>query len=233
LLEATAVNASGNHDPYLGYGRVDALAAVTAAVGYTPPADTTAPTVAMTAPLDGSTVSGTVVVDVTADDNVGVARVDLYVDGVFFVSDTLTPYSFAWNTTTLPDGSHALQAVASDAANNSAASAPIAVTVANNVNRAPVAVNDAFSAPYRPKPSYTAQVFAVLANDSDADGNLDPASAVVVSAPSKGGTARVNANGTVSYTPKKGFQGTETFGYTVADTLGATSNAATVTVTVQ
>jgi hypothetical protein len=173
------------------------------------------------------------VVEVTASDNVGVVQVDLYVDGVYFVSDTATPYSFAWNTTALADGSHTLQAVASDAENNSASTASIAVTVANNVNHPPVAVNDAFSAPYRPKPNYTAQALAVLANDSDADGNLNPASVRIVSPPNKGGTVTVNTNGTVSYTPKKGYKGVESFGYTVKDSLGATSNTATATVTVQ
>ena len=130
LLEETAAG-SGGYDPASGYGRVDAYAAVSAAAGYTPPADTTAPTVAMTAPVDGATVSGTAVVDVTADDNVGVVKVDLYVDGVYFVSDTTAPYSFAWDTTALANGSHTLQAVASDAANNSASTAPISVTVFN------------------------------------------------------------------------------------------------------
>ena len=127
---------------------------------------------------------------------------------------------------------HALQVAATDAAGNVGNSA-VTVTVSNNVNRAPVAVNDAFTAPYRPKQSYTAQVFAVLANDSDADGNLNPASVKIVSSPNKGGTVSVNANGTVSYTPRRGYRGVETFRYTVKDSLGATSNTATVTVTVQ
>ena len=43
----------------------------------------------------------------------------------------------------------------------------------------------------------------------------------------------VNANGTVSYTPKVKFRGQETFSYRVRDRAGALSNAATVTVTVK
>jgi hypothetical protein len=188
--------------------------------------------VAITTPLDGATVSATAVVSVTATDDVGVARVDLYVDGVFFDSDSASPYSFAWDTTAFANGAHVLRAVAADAAGNSA-SAERGVTVANSANHAPVAVNDAFSAPSRPKPKYTAQVFAVLANDSDADGNLNPASVAIVAAPNHGGSVSVKSNGTVSYTPAKGYTGTETFAYTVSDSLGATSNTATVTVTVQ
>ena len=39
-------------------------------------------------------------------------------------------------------------------------------------------------------------------------------------------------DGTVTFTPKKGFSGTDTFKYTVNDTAGLTSNVATVTVNV-
>jgi large repetitive protein len=109
----------------------------------------------------------------------------------------------------------------------------VTVTVANKVNHAPVAVDDAFSAPYRPQASYTAQVFAVLANDSDVDGNLDRTSVTIVSVPNQGGTVTVRTNGTVAYKPKRGYTGVEAFGYRVKDSLGATSNTATVTVTVQ
>ena len=72
----------------------------------------------------------------------------------------------------------------------------------------------------------------MLANDRDADGNLNRASVKITSAPNKGGTATVRANGNVAYKPRKGFRGVETFRYTVQDMLGATSNTATVKVTV-
>lgn len=233
LLEGTAFDPGGNgYDPGFGHGRVDAFAAVSAAASYVPQPDTTIPTVAMTAPLEGATVSGISVVDVSASDDVGVVKVDLYVNGVFFVTDTGTPYSFAWNTSELPNGPYTLQAVATDAAGN-AANAAVAVTVANNVNHAPVAVNDSFNAPYRQKPSYTPQVLNVLANDSDTDGNLNPASVKVIKAPDQGGTVTVNTSGTVSYMPRKGYRGAETFAYSVKDSLGATSNTAVVTVNVQ
>ncbi|MHA1228420.1 MAG: Ig-like domain-containing protein [Candidatus Hodarchaeales archaeon] len=44
-------------------------------------ADTTAPTVSITSPADGATVSGTVTVEASASDNVGVDRVEFFVDG--------------------------------------------------------------------------------------------------------------------------------------------------------
>ena len=43
--------------------------------------DTTPPTTSITSPADGATVSGTVTVSANASDNVGVSRVELYVDG--------------------------------------------------------------------------------------------------------------------------------------------------------
>lgn len=233
LLEATAADGGSGYSESLGYGRVDAAAAVAAASSYAPPPDTTAPSVAITAPVDGDTVSGTAIVDVTSSDDVGVVKVDLLVDDVYFVSDTESPYSFALDTSALADGSHTLEAVASDAAGNTGSATPIGVMVSNKVNDAPLAADDTFSAPVRTKWRYTAQVLKVLLNDSDPDGNLDAASVQIVSAPNRGTTLTVSPDGTVSYTPKKDFKGVETFSYTVKDTRGATSNAATVTVTVQ
>ncbi len=122
--------------------------------------------------------------------------------------------------------------MATDAAGNSATTSRT-VKVANISNQAPVAANDAFTAPYRSRSaSYPAQVFNVLANDSDADGTLNVGSVKITKSPNKGGSVTVNANGTVSYTPARSYSGTESFSYTVKDNGGATSNTASVTVTV-
>ncbi|HMG55647.1 MAG TPA: PHB depolymerase family esterase, partial [Kofleriaceae bacterium] len=93
--------------------------------------DTTPPSVAITAPAAGATVSGTIAVAVSASDNVGVARVDVLVDGAVAGSDTAAPYSVAVDTTALASGGHTLSARAVDAANNTASSAAVAVTVQN------------------------------------------------------------------------------------------------------
>ena len=93
--------------------------------------------------------------------------------------------------------------------------------------------NDSFTAPFRARQSYTAQVLNVLANDSDVDGNLKASTVKIVNSPNKGGSVSVNSNGRVSYTPKLNYRGTETFSYNVKDTLSAVSNTATVTVNVQ
>ncbi|MDF0599078.1 Ig-like domain-containing protein, partial [Psychromarinibacter halotolerans] len=72
-------------------------------------------------------------------------------------------------------------------------------------------------------------VIDVLANDSDADG--DALSVTGIGTPASNGTAVVNPDGTITYTPDAGFFGTDTFTYDVDDGTGATSQA-TVTVTV-
>ncbi|HMA10451.1 MAG TPA: Ig-like domain-containing protein, partial [Steroidobacteraceae bacterium] len=112
-------------------------------------------------------------------------------------------------------------------------SATVSITVAASANRSPVANNDSAAAAVRKTASYLPVVISVLANDSDPDGTLDPASVRIAAAPNKGGTVKANADGTVSYTPKLKFRGNETFSYTVRDQAGATSNRATVTVTVK
>jgi VCBS repeat-containing protein len=115
----------------------------------------------------------------------------------------------------------------------SAYSANATVSITVGANHAPVANNDSVMVPVRGSGSYTPVAIAVLANDTDADNNINPASVTISTSPTKGGTVTVNANGTVSYVPKVGYRGQDTFRYRVSDSAGAQSNAATVTVTVQ
>ena len=104
-------------------------------LGGTAPSDTTPPTVSITAPASGATVSGTAVtVAATASDNVGVAGVQFKLDGANLgAEDTASPYSVTWNSTTATNGSHTLTAVARDAAGNMTISVGASVT-ANNTD---------------------------------------------------------------------------------------------------
>ncbi|MGZ3837979.1 MAG: Ig-like domain-containing protein [Flavisolibacter sp.] len=81
-------------------------------------ADTTLPTVSITSPASGSALSGTVTVAVTATDNVGVSSVSLSLDGAPLATLSSAPYSYSWNTSSVPDGNHTLTATAADAAGN-------------------------------------------------------------------------------------------------------------------
>jgi thermitase len=120
---------SAGFDSYYGHGRVDAAAAVQAALT-TVAKDTIAPTVSITSPGAGSTVKGLVAVDVAASDNVGVARVDLVVNGKQLASDASAPFGFSWDSTQVADGNASLTVYAYDAAGN-AASHSVSVKVAN------------------------------------------------------------------------------------------------------
>jgi uncharacterized protein YkwD len=97
--------------------------------------DTTNPTVSITSPANGATVSGTVNVIASATDNVGVTKVEFRVDGILKRTDTAAPYTFSWDTSTVSNGSHALQARAYDAAGNIGTSPTVIVTVDNQTGK--------------------------------------------------------------------------------------------------
>jgi bacillopeptidase F len=129
---------------------------------------------------------------------------------------------------------------AQDAQGARSAAATVAIVV--SANRAPVAVSDKATAPRRTwEPGYPPVRISVLANDYDPDvdidptNQIDPSSVKIVKRPSKGGTVAVAADGSVAYTPRADFVGTETFGYRVRDTYfrPSTSNTAYVRVSVQ
>jgi len=97
------------------------------------PSDSTPPTVSMTGPADGATVSNTITVSATASDNLGVAGVQFLLDGApLGAEDPSTPYAISWDTTTAANGLHTLSARARDAANNTATATSITVNVANS-----------------------------------------------------------------------------------------------------
>jgi YD repeat-containing protein len=93
-------------------------------------ADVTAPTVSVT--TSPATVVGTVTLDATASDAVGVVGVQFKVDGAVLNAEDLTaPYSTSWDTTTVSNASHTITALARDAAGNTTTSAGVAFTVNN------------------------------------------------------------------------------------------------------
>ena len=140
LLFSTAADlGAAGRDNIYGYGRVDAAAAVKAAASTTVAVDTQAPSVAIANLAASSTVSGVVPVNVSAADNVGVARVELKVNGTSVAVDSAAPYAFSWNSAGVANGMASVVAYAYDAAGNVAASSPVSVNVANNV---PLLQND-------------------------------------------------------------------------------------------
>jgi hypothetical protein len=106
--------------------------------------DTTAPTTSITAPANGATVSGTTSVTASASDNVGVTKVEFYLDGALKSTSTASPYSWSWDTTTAANGSHSLVSKAYDAANNVGTSATVTVTVSNSTGTTQLLGNPGF-----------------------------------------------------------------------------------------
>jgi hypothetical protein len=86
------------------------------------------PQVSLVAPASGATLSGTVTVEAQAADNLGVSRVEFYVDNVLRAVASAAPYRWSFDTTTAANGPHTLSAVAYDAAGNSAVASVAVVT---------------------------------------------------------------------------------------------------------
>lgn len=123
-------------DQYYGYGRVDADKAVRETKSFVTYQDTTPPIVSMKSPTSGQTVSGSILVDVAAADNVAVERVDVKLNGSTIMSDPTSPFQFSWDTTNVPNGSAILSATALDTSGNTATS-QVAVNVSNGTISVP------------------------------------------------------------------------------------------------
>ncbi len=98
-----------------------------------PPSDVVPPTVSITAPISGSTVSGNINITADATDNTAVAGVSFKVDGnPIGTEDVTSPYSISLDTTTLTNGNHALRATARDTSNNTTTSVSVTINVSND-----------------------------------------------------------------------------------------------------
>ena len=95
--------------------------------------DTTPPAIAIVAPVEGSTVSGSAVtIEADASDDVRVASVQFLLDEASVGGQqTVAPYSIRWDSTAVANGTHRLSARAIDAAGHSTTSAVVNVTVTN------------------------------------------------------------------------------------------------------
>jgi thermitase len=125
-------------DPGYGWGRINARRAVEAAQSGSG-LDITNPSVAFSTPTNNAMVSGSVSVFITASDNTAVDHVSFFVDGSLVGTKVSAPYSWAWDSKSVPDSYHTLSATAWDlAGNNSTAS--IGVNVRNSADTTPPSV---------------------------------------------------------------------------------------------
>jgi hypothetical protein len=129
-----------------------------------------APTAAVAAPAANSTVAGTVTVGVAASDDrdaAGSLAVQVRVDSGTWQTATwnasTSRYQFSWNTRPVGNGSHSLQARATDSALHQTESAPVGVTVLNGMH-----VGDLDGAPVLSKRNWKAKVTVTVHSVSEA-----------------------------------------------------------------
>jgi hypothetical protein len=123
--------------------------------------DTTPPVASISSPTTGSSVNGTVTVNIGASDNLAVSKVELYIDGATYGIIGSAPYALTWNTKGSANGSHSLLAKAYDAAGNVGQSASVTVNVSNDTAAPSVAITSPISG------STASGTVSVSANASD------------------------------------------------------------------
>ena len=125
---ATATTVYANVYAYSGVSATPYNLALTYSGGSA--GDTTVPTATATE----AGTSGTITLSATATDNVGVTKVEFYVDGALVGTDTSSPYSMTLDSTTLTNATHSLVAKAYDAAGNVGTSTAVSFTVSNSTS---------------------------------------------------------------------------------------------------
>jgi len=138
------------------------------------------------------------------------------------VLQTVEYHNIANNPNTTP---RVIEFVANDGTDSSLiATATVSVV---NASFAPKATNDAFTVD-----EGSTTILDLAVNDTDKDGDLDPASIQIVSGPTNGTITAINPDGTVVYVHDGSETTSDTFTYTINDLVGSTSNIATVTLTI-
>jgi len=113
-------------DPESGFGLLDLDAALASGSATS---DRGRPAVTLVSPTKGNLVDGVFAVEVVASDNIGIARIDLHIDGEVYASTSVAPYVIAWDTEGLAAGMHTVRAYAYDAAGNHGRSSVVRVHV--------------------------------------------------------------------------------------------------------
>ena len=93
--------------------------------------DTSAPTVSIVLPANNDTLSGTVSISASASDNVGISKVEFYLDGILKATSNGDYYGYLLDTLTIADGTHSIAAKAYDAAGNIGQSGEILISISN------------------------------------------------------------------------------------------------------
>jgi subtilisin family serine protease len=130
----TATASIGTHTMTVrAYDSTNNMSSDNESITITPPPDTTPPTVSLSQPSNGASVSGTVHMSVTASDDVGVRSVSYYVNSSPVYTTGSASSSYDWNSASVPNGSVQLSATATDTSGNKTTTT-ITITVANSKN---------------------------------------------------------------------------------------------------
>ncbi len=140
----TITPTDGAHFYYAKVTQDDGNILWSAPVWVTQQASTGGDTVAPAVSASSSGSSGTITFNATATDNVGVTKVEFYVDGALKGTDTASPWSYGFNSTGVTNGSHVLTAKAFDAAGNSALSSGVNFSVNNTTTSQQLLLNSGF-----------------------------------------------------------------------------------------
>lgn len=131
------------------------------------------PSVTLTSPTQGGTFDDldTITITATAGDTDGsIASVAFYANGTLLNTDTVTPYSFAWNG--MDPGNYVIKAVATDNRGATRESA-VNITVTDWINTPPtVTITSPVSGQNLPTPAYV----TITANASDPDTSVEKVS---------------------------------------------------------
>jgi uncharacterized repeat protein (TIGR01451 family) len=164
---------------------------------------------------------------------------DVDLDGLADPGDTITYTVTVQNNAPVGVGNDATGVVITDALQN------ITTLVGMSVNAQPIAGNESFSVTGNVSISVPDGVSDLLANDIDPDtgsgaaltmvsANVTSANCLVASCPVN--NVVINANGSFTYNPPPGFEGPDTFTYTIRDNgpdgVGGNADDATATGTV-
>ena len=94
--------------------------------------DASSPTVKITEPGNNATVAGQVVISAEVYDDRDIPSVQFKIDGNNLGQPTTVyPYTFRFNSTTVPNGSHVISATGIDAVGNIGISAGVSINVSN------------------------------------------------------------------------------------------------------
>ncbi|MDD2272909.1 MAG: Ig-like domain-containing protein [Desulfuromonadaceae bacterium] len=160
--------------------------------------DVTPPTVAVTAPVNNAIVSGTVSISSSAGDNIGVSKVEYYINNVFMFASNISPYNFSWDTRSVANGDYIIISKAYDNAGNSAQSSSVAVKVNNILPDATAPTVGSFILPAT-STSLTVPVTGLTASDNvGVSGYLITETATKPSATATGWSSTVPASFTFS-----------------------------------